>query len=269
MNKNICYVTVYYDINRKNWTRFGRTFEEYLETFDPYLKLFNKNNCENDILIVFIDKKYENILKSKINENINIKIIPIDNDFMLKLPMWKTIEKEREIMNNQEFKNILGWRQNFPEHVFPEYSLINHSKIDFISWIITNNIMNYDYYSWVDFGFFKRKEHIPNKLMDIDKLNINTINYTLINNIDNSDNNIIYTLQYAPEKIGGFFFFGNKDKILEYQKLYHETLKYFQDNNITDDDQHLALQCYFKNPSLFTLHYLGGWHKSFIHFQKY
>jgi len=40
----------------------------------------------------------------------------------------------------------------------------------------------------------------------------------------------------------------------EYQALYHETLEYFQDNNIADDDQHLALRCYFKNPNLFKLH---------------
>jgi hypothetical protein len=51
--------------------------------------------------------------------------------------------------------------------------------------------------------------------------------------------------------------------------LYHEILNYFQNTlNIVDDDQHLVLQCYFKNPSLFTMHYLGRWHSVLREYQQ-
>ena len=79
---------------------------------------------------------------------------------------------------------------------------------------------------------------------------------------------ITYTLKVAPEKIGGFFFLGRKDKLKEYQQIYHQILDNFQNNNIADDDQHLALRCYFHKPSLFTLHYLMEWHCILFKYQK-
>ena len=185
------------------------------------------------------------------------------------LPIWKTLEKEREIMNSVDFKNTVGSRIIFPEHTFPEYTLLNHSKIDILCSLIDSNKINCQYYCWIDFGFFADKKNIPKKLLDINRFNLDTINYTLVNNIDDKDKDIYYTLHNAPEKIGGFFFFGRKDRLKEYQILYHKMLKYFQNIlNIADDDQHLALQCYFYKSSLFTMHYLGEWHSVLREYQK-
>ena len=270
MTNSICYVTLYYDIGRNLWeNRFQRSFEDYLEHFEPFIDLFNEDKCQEDIMIVFIDKKHEHKLNEKISSSCRIKLFPIDNDFMNTLPMWKTIEKEREIMSSEKFKNILGDRVIYPEHIYPEYTLINHCKIDLISYLINENITDKNYYSWVDFGFFKLSENIPLRLLDVGYFNTETINYMCIDPLDENDNNILYTLRIAPEKIGGFFFFGRKDKLLEYQKLYHETLNWFQNElGIADDDQHLALWCYFKNPQLFTLHVHYKWHKVFKYYQK-
>ena len=54
---NICYVTSYYDIGRDSWDGFTRTFDEYLRDFEPFITLFNKDKCGDDMLIVFIDDK--------------------------------------------------------------------------------------------------------------------------------------------------------------------------------------------------------------------
>ena len=265
---NICYVTIYHDIGRESWSLYPRTFEQYLKHFEPFIGLFNKDNCGDDLMVIFIDEKYEMFLRDKFDqETTNITIIPINDDFMNTLHIWKTLDREQEIMKNDSYKQLLGKRSIFPEHMYPKYTLINHCKIDLICSLFDK--FNFQYYSWVDFGYFGRECNIPNKLADINKLNLNTINYTLINHLYNKDRSVIYNLQFAPEKIGGFFFFGRKDKLLEYQKLYHETLNWFQNElNIADDDQHLALQCYFKNPELFTLHYNGDWHKALLYFQK-
>jgi hypothetical protein len=271
MNNGICYVSLYYDIGRNNWGgKFQRSFDDYLIYFEPFIKLFNKDTCEDDTMVVFIDKKFEEKLREKLNEDTKIQLIGIDNDFMNELPMWKTLEIERQNMKNLSFKFILGNRSRFPEHNYPEYTLINHCKIDIISYLINSNNVNYNYYAWVDFGFFGLKENIPEKLLDINRFNLDRINYTCINRIDIRDSDIIYTLQNAPEKVGGFFFFGQKDKLLEYQKLYHEILYLFQHvSKIADDDQHLVLQCFFKKPELFTMHILYGWHKVFKYYQKH
>ena len=140
---SICYVTMFLDIGRSDWKNvFTRTFEQYLKDFEPFIPLFNKKSCNDDLLFVFIDKKCENKLKDKINSysvdnnKFNITVLAIDNEFMNLLPMWKTLNKEREIMNSIDFKNTVGWRHIYPEHIFPEYTLINHCKIDVICSLI-------------------------------------------------------------------------------------------------------------------------------------
>ena len=277
MKSGVCYVTMYFDIGRSNWkNNFVRSFDQYLNDFQPFINLFETDKCEDDIMLVFIDKHCEQQLIERIKRVSNgkptsIKVMPIDNDFMNTLPMWKTMEHEREIMNSQELKTILGWRHVFPEHIYPEYTLINHCKIDLICNLIESNIITTDinYYAWVDFGFFKIKENIPVKLLDVNRFDLDKVNYTLINNIDERDRDIIYTLQVAPEKIGGFFFFGHKDLLKEYQGIYHKILYLFQNElRYADDDQHLSLRCYFEKPSLFSFHYTGGWHSVFKKYSK-
>ena len=266
----ICYITVYYDINRSEWSnKFKRSFQDYLSRFKPFIELF-KNDTEDE-MIVFIDEKYYEDLHNITHEAKNIKLIKLNQDILKDdIYCWSLLDKEREIMTNPEYRFLLGDRTIYPEHNYPEYTLINHSKIDFVSRVIDLGLSTSEYYAWVDFGFFSKTEDIPNKLLDINKFNLDKINYTLINPLDdNKDNNIYYTLRYAPEKIGGFFFLGRKDKIKEYQELYHTVLNQFQEKNIADDDQHVALRCYYKQPELFSFNVDNyGWHKVFVANQK-
>ena len=261
-----CYITSYYDINREQWTNsFKRSFDDYLKTFEPFITLFNIEYCNDDEMIVFIDSKHykqlEDLINSKPKSNISLHMI--DSEIMNELPMWRTLEKEREIMNLESFRKLLGERHIFPEHNYPEYTLINHSKIDIVCRAINLNLSKHSIFAWVDFGFFAKDINIPNLLLDISNFDLNKIAYSLINPIKETDFNIEYTLLNAPEVIGGFFFLGSKEKMLEYQKLYHETLDYFQNTlKIADDDQHLVLQCINKNPYLFNFNTKKyGWHK--------
>jgi len=264
----ICYITVYYDIGRNEWKgNFKRSFQDYLSRFKPFIELFK--NDKDDEMIVFIDEKHYEELYNLTHDVKNIKLIKLNKDILNEIYCWSLLDREREIMSKPEYHYLLGKRIIYPEHNYPEYTLINHSKIDFISRVIDLELSTFDYYAWVDFGFFSKIENIPNNLLDINKFNLDKINYTLINPIDESDNNIFYTLINAPEKIGGFFFMGRKDKIKEYQQLYHKILNYFQESNIADDDQHLALRCYFNKPELFSFNTDNyGWHKVFVANQK-
>lgn len=261
-----CYITSYYDINREKWTNnFKRSFDDYLKTFEPFISLFNTDYCFDDEMIVFIDSKHYEQLQELINSKpkSNISVYQLNSEIMNELQMWKTLEKEREIMNLESFRKLLGERHIFPEHNYPEYTLINHSKIDIVCRAIDLNLSKHNIFAWVDFGFFAKDINIPNFLLDISNFNLDKITYSLINPIEKIDFNIEYTLLNAPEVIGGFFFLGSKEKMLEYQKLYHETLDYFQNTlQIADDDQHLVLQCINKNPDLFSFNTkIYGWHK--------
>lgn len=265
----ICYITAYYDINRNEWpNNFKRSFNDYLSSFTPFINLFK--NDPTDEMIVFIDEKYYEELYNITHEVKNIRLIKLNKDILNEIYCWSLLEKEREIMKDPEYRFLLENRVIYPEHNYPEYTLINHSKIDFVSRVIDHGLSTSQYYAWVDFGFFSKNEDIPSSLLDVNNFNLDKINYTLINPIDDKDNNVYYTLRYAPEKIGGFFFIGRKDKIKEYQELYHSILNEFQRRNIADDDQHVALKCYFKKPDLFSFNNSNyGWHKVFVANQKY
>lgn len=264
----ICYITSYYDIGRDKWNnKFSRTFEDYIESFEPFIDLFNSDVCQDDEMIIFIDEKYyselNNLIKSK-KIDVNITLIILNENTMNELPMWKTLDREQEIMTQLSFRQLLFNRIIYPEHNYPKYTLINHCKIDLVCRAIELNISKNDIYAWVDFGFFGDRNNIPDRLLDITKFNLNKINYTLINPIiEVIQKDIHFNLKYAPEVIGGFFFLGSKTKLLEYQQIYHNMLDYFQNTlSICDDDQHLVLQCYFKNPDIFSFNDSNyGWHK--------
>lgn len=273
MNKNsVCYVTSYLDIGRDRWNSFSRSFDTYLEHFSPFIELFQKTNCENDEMIVFIDENYKEKLETFLNKygESNIKLISLNNEILLQLYSWNTLEKETNIMNSDYFKTLVKDRLHFPECKYPKYTLINHCKIDFVCFVIDNNLSDKNIFSWVDFGFFNDKNNIPNKLLDTSNFDLSKINYHLINPIEYYDNNIYYQLQFAPEKIGGFFFIGYDSTIKNYQKIYHDTLDLFQDElKIADDDQSLILYIYFKYPELFSFNKENfGWHKVLIYNQK-
>jgi len=262
----ICYVTAFYDIDRSKWKKFKRTAEEYLDFFTPYITLFDKTKCGDDYMIIFMDEKHIDKLNAKIGtKQCNFHIIPINSTFMNQLHCWKTLEIEKENMNSMFFKTLVGDRISFPECYIPEYTLINHCKIDFINYAIENIDQSSSFFAWVDFGFFSKPQNIPKTLLDINKFNKDRINYTLINPITKQDEDIIYTLKHAPEKIGGFFFLGRKDVLKKYQLLYHQILDYYQNIvKICDDDQALVLCCYFKNPNLFAFNNTNfGWHLVF------
>ena len=263
---SICYVTCYFDINRSKWEKFARSFKDYLIYFKPFVNLFHQDNNTKDHLIVFIDDRYIAQM-SQIIVGSRITLIPINLRFLeCNIPCWSKLSRERDIMDSAYFKRLVGSRITFPECIYPEYTLINHSKIDFICYVMSMGWMSeLENYCWVDFGFFAKIESIPLKLLDISHFNMEKINYTLINPILPQDNDVFYTLKYAPEKIGGFFFLGRREKLYEFQALYHQCLEEFQCMNICDDDQALVLYSYFKRPELFSFNDKNyGWHNVLV-----
>lgn len=267
---SLCYVTAFLDIGRNNWKNFSRNVDEYLKAFERFIELFQKFK-ENDklVMLCFIDERYFDRIRS-LNPSSNMIFIKIDEKYLEdNSVLWSRLKREEEIMNSEKYKNLVSHRLQFPENSFPKYTMINHCKIDFVNLAIKQ--VKTEYYCWVDFGYLSRTENVPYYTIDVNKLNKEKINYTLINDLEDKDKDYLYTLKNAPEKIGGFFFFGNLEILKKYQELYHAIHLKFQNLSITDDDQFMALQCYFENPSIFQLHkfnFQSNWHKALIQFQK-
>lgn len=272
----ICYVSAFLNIGRDEWVNFTRSFEDYLDSFLPYIELFKKHhdknvNGEKWCMVLFIDARHYDCVCEKIDEvydQMPITIVPIDDDFLNQnSPLWTRLNREREIMESVEYKTKFAHRLRFPENSNPKYTLINHAKVDFLAYALNHIDTVSEFFCWTDFGYFKNKNLMPESLLCLNKLDIYRVNYTLVNPITQNDSDIMYTMNNAPEVIGGFFFFGNRDVLLKYQKLYHEMHLRLQNLNLADDDQHIALRCVFEQPDLFCLHLLGRWHMAHLHFQ--
>lgn len=269
--KTLCYVSAFINLNRQHWKHFKRTFNEYLDCFLPYIELF-KNMTDEELQIysmyLFIDSYYYNTIRNIIPKNLPITMIKCDDNWLKQNTiLWNRLDEEKKIMNSYFYKEIFKSRMEFPENTIPEYTILNHCKIDFIEYTMKNN--KSDIFCWVDFGYFKNKNWIPDRPFDINIFNDNKIHYFYIFPITEDDKNIILTCLIGQDRIAGSFFGGERSILIKYRKLYHDIHDRLQQMYIVDDDQHIALRCFFENPYMFFLHNSGQeWNKSLYDLQK-
>ncbi len=271
----IIYTTCFYDIGRSDWEEFHRTFEEYLAEFEPFVELFRGEDPKEHKLRVYIDSRHVGKM-SACSEVENIQLISIDEEWLKKNTRWKDLEEERAVLESAEFQDLVGKRARFPECRSAEYTMINHIKVDLLMqsyyFDVTGDLAK-NFLAWVDFGFFKKghlekgaENYIPKRLLDSSLFDPHRINYTLINPIEGRDFEIFYTLQNAPEKVAGYFFILRADLMCRYQQLYQTALSEFRAQGYADDDQHLVLRCYWRQPDLFKFRLLP-WHTALVKFQ--
>lgn len=251
--QEIVIVSAFLDIKREEWATFSRSTESYLSSFRSYLRY------KAHKIIVFLDDKYADQFSSD-----NLTVIPINNEWMkTHIYAWQQLEKSTEIMQSYFYKSILQHRINLaiPENVYAEYNAINHSKIDFIAFCIYDKLIPPDsLICWSDFGYFYsilgNDQFILSKLVGLDarKFDPDKITFCLRNKIQTRDEDMMFTIMYAPEIFTGSFFAGSSHNMLLLQKIYHVCLQELYDHHLSDDDQHIYLRCFLKNPSLFQLY---------------
>lgn len=270
----LTYVTAFLNIGRESWKEFSRSTEKYLNDFLPFLDLFEKHE---DLFyyrfVIYVDSDLEPKITKILNDRPKItdlvkqgfiRIVLISDNWMVNhIPIWSRLGKEGDLMNSPEYKAVMKSRLKYPEHFEPKYTMINNAKVDFLQLTSQKVYPESTFFCWVDFGFFSNPKNIPKSLIDINKLPRGKILYTTVNPPTNLDSCFFYTLHMAPERIGGFFFCGDRTAIDEYQKLFSDTHEDFQRIGYPDDDQHVALRCYYKKPELFELRNFG-WHRALV-----
>lgn len=259
---SLCIVTAFLDIGRQSWSAFTRSLDQYFNNFHPYTKL-------NQEIIVFIDDSLLDVMTLLCKNAPHIKLIPINRGWMHEhIHAYRQLDREREIMESERFRKLIQHRAHHPECCKPEYNIMQHAKIDFIVYAIQNKLSNAEYYAWSDFGYFQTPTAIPTKPLNLNKFDLEKINFSGISPLTDHDSNILFTLTQAPTRIGGGFFLGKIDLLLQYQKLYHEICRDFHRMGIVDDDQHVMIQSVFRAPSLIHVWNLGGWFLAYTHFQN-
>jgi hypothetical protein len=256
--KNILFVTAYKDINRSNWCHFNRTNNEY---FNSFLKL--AQYIEFNLVVYLEDDIFNQLSKTKFKSNIIFKNLKNVNTFF-----DKYLDNEKIIINSENYKSkIPQSRKTNPEHVYAEYNLINHSKINFIA--DAKKKFNYDFYSWIDFGYVRdnisipiKKNINPNKLPE--KIIYHYIKLPELNNKINPND----MLKSNDIYLTGSSFIIPNNLVETFESVYKKKIINFEKEYICDDDQNLVLQLYYDNPELFYIIHNNQWFSLFYILEK-
>lgn len=271
--KDATIVTAFYDIGRSEWesSMFRRSVDDYISAFSNLLKF-------DYPMIVFVDRRHYERVKNLVDSSEhadNKMLIPIDEEWLSQnIWAWSRLGREREIMQSEEYRSLIPHRvmMQYPENVKPEYTILTHSKIDFMNHVIDHDLCQSNFLMWVDFGYLSPKamaSHIPHRHLNPSKMIDGRVILCCLNGgISNEDRDAIYTLKAAPEKIAAGLFVGDRDAIKKFQRMSHQWLLRYQEMNLADDEQALWIQCLFEDPSLFALHIFPGWYDSLKYFTK-
>ncbi len=249
---DIIFTTSFKPIQREKWSAYSRTNQEY------YQGLYNLAEHIPYKLIVYLEPHIkEEITRNKFfKDNIVFKDLNEVDTFY-----HRYLEKDKKIMESEIYKKkIPFYRKQNPEHVYSEYNLINHSKINFVKHTQTL-YPGYDYYAWVDFGTHNMDiTNIPTKI-NINRL-LPKISFNVLTPLPPTCPDPNEMLASDTVYIGGSSFVIHRSYITLYHDLYEQKILEFQEKMITDDDQNLILSIYYDNPHLFQF-YRGDWFSLF------
>ena len=248
---DILFITAFKDINRHLWRHYGRTNEEYFECF---MRLANSIKYT---LIVYVDNyiKDELISKYSFASNIIFRDMTTVDTFLNKY-----VSTDKAIMNSEIYKNKIPVdRKLNPEHCFSEYNLINHSKINFVK-DSQIHYPNYEYYSWIDFGYVKNNDSIPRNI-NLSLIPKKITYHCIRQPTYRIDPNTM--LRSHDIYITGSSFIVHSSLVCKFNELWENKIIEWQKINITDDDQSLILQIYYDNPELFNLIQNNSWFSLF------
>ena len=239
--KDIIFTTAFKDINRSNWNCFIRTNQTYINYF------YNLADNINYNLVVYVENSIKEIMLNQHSFNNNIIFMDIDsiNSFFNKY-----LENDTKIIQSDIYKSKIPFnRKHNPEHVYAEYNLINHSKINFVN--NTKKLFgDYKYYSWIDFGIMNANINNIPKDINISLLEEKIIYHCtdIIPNERISEDEML--------KSNSIYFLGSAfivhTKLVEhFEKIWENKIIEWQEKYVTDDDQNLIVQLYFDNPEIF------------------
>jgi hypothetical protein len=262
MNMNTTLVTAFFDIGRSSWKEYVRTPEEYIESFFHLLRF----DCP---IILFIDKKYHTLILQHIQQTSALsslfQIVPIDLEWLLThTSAWKNhYTSFQTIMQSNEYQRQMQHRikNNTPETLYPEYNLINHSKVDFIDFSLHHQWIKTPWTAWIDFGY---AHAIYGKTLDspfkaetlsrcISSCFSHKMNFWACQLPQSFDADALWTCTHDRVTITGSFYVGKTELWSRFILLYHACLKELVEQHICDDDQHVLLRCFLKHPSEFFL----------------
>lgn len=260
VDEGYVFVSAFYDIGRETWpTKYSRSVQTYLNRFALLVQL-------NLPLVLFMDDRYVNNVEDIVNEHSakigkpsSTIIIKIGEDFLTSfVPSWNYVSIENDIMTSEQYISLARTRseENTPETKYASYTCINHAKIDFAMLAIKyceNMGLYINYIGWVDFGYFTEQFEVVPFTLNKELLFNGKINFLSHGEFSDQEIDPVYVFSNVPIKVGGAFWFGSIESVMQYGVLYHECVEEMHRKNLADDDQSVVICCYFKQKQLFNM----------------
>jgi protein YibB len=254
-DKQITIVTAFFDIGRdedpedksikaEQWQK--RSSRDYLEWFENFAQIKNK-------MIIYTSKEFKPKVTYLRNKYGNIK-----NTNVVVLEKYSDISKENFETKAEEIVSSLVFRKELKQPGLvecwnPRYSLINFFKSYYIVDAIESGIVDTTLVAWVDFGYCRSLETLPqNKFwyypFDESKITVFTNNAKIDKRL-----NIKKVIKNNQDYIRGGVIIGGTREFFVFKEIMTNNLKKLLKLKLIDDDQTVMLMSYLQHPDRFNL----------------
>ena len=252
-------VTALIDLGREKWPYFQRRFDYYLYYSVQLLRM-------NVPLVAYVDDRVIDFARHhRRGKEHMTRFIHVAN--VTELEGYRHYDRISAIMTSAEFVDANPLLRH-PEGFSPEYNVLMNSKLSLLRRATAENRFGTRYFFWTDMAYGhghdiypKSCSWAPRSIMTGDR-----ITYIELYDLRRiSSFRTIYKQKVAPFMNGGFFG-GSSAAIDDYYHLYNAVFEDLLDENVVDDDQTVAVACYFRRPQLFNL-VTGSWYSTFTLFK--
>lgn len=247
--KKILFVTAFKELGRERWAHYARRTDEYFDYFANLVQTLPHP------LTVFIEDGLRARAQAVIDAAAAADRVTVRDHGAVDSFLTKYLERERAVMAAPEFRQLVAHRRDCPETHNPEYTLVNHSKINFVRAAQTAQ-PDFDFYAWVDFGMCRGASSAVPRL-DVgglpDKITYNTIAVpeTRLDELRLLDSGAVF--------LTGDSFIVPAARVAPFEAAWEAKLLSWQARGLADDDQALVLQLFYDDPGQFALTVGGRW----------
>jgi protein YibB len=249
--KNITIVTVFYDLNRENWTAESGYLDWIARPKSTYFKYFsNLATLENKIIVYTTQDNVELIKSIRGNKPTEIIVFDLLSEFK------DLRDKIQTTLDKPEYKaKIDAGLLTHPQYRNADYSLVMFSKPYFINDAVERGLVDTELVAWADFGSCRTPFEfagIKNWQTDLSSNKINLFGFIYPDkNLD-----IENMVRYNQVHVTGTIIILGKGMSKLFWEFSKNTLNELIDQLLISEDQCLFSVCVSKMPEIFSFHYL-------------
>lgn len=245
--QDILFATAFCETGREHWLAFRRDKQLYLEWFTQLAAL---NHLE---LVCYYSREQQAELPPSGY---------ILRDFDREDTFFRDyFEAEQTIMRSAEFKDFIKERGQNPEHCHPEYSLMTHSKANFVR-RAAEQFPGHRHYAWIDFGIVRRPFG-PDTLFDWRWLLDDKIHMQLFAPPDRFPSDPRELCKTSPDALSASLFVVPQSLTAWYESVYEQELKRNHALSIADDEQNIMLRLAQQYPEKISADLVENWYSFF------